>query len=156
MAADLRAQLAALEASHEFRPWQRLHPDFKPRLSGLLATLRGPPRRVTVLLDGRSVRTAAPGGGQALAAPALLHLCLATRIPSHELRNCYVDGHVSLRSGPTRLQLDLLPAEARPTARAMSVLSHGGLRRLLRPIEPALPAVVAAGPAPLPPAPASP
>ena len=32
-AADLRAQLAALEASPEFRPWQWLHPDFKPRLS---------------------------------------------------------------------------------------------------------------------------
>ena len=51
LAADLRAQLAALEASPEFRPWQRLHPDFKPRLSGLLATMQGPPRRVTVLLD---------------------------------------------------------------------------------------------------------
>ena len=104
LAADLRAQLAALEASPEFRPWQRLHPDFKPRLSGLLATMQGPPRRVTVLLDtgathcficarlaaaldlppsGQpgpvSVLTAAPGGGQALAAPVLVHLCWATR-----------------------------------------------------------------------------
>ena len=51
LAADLRAQLAALEASPEFRPWHRLHPAFKPRLSGLLATMQGPPRRVTVLLD---------------------------------------------------------------------------------------------------------
>ena len=101
LAADLRAQLAALEASPEFRPWHRLHPDFKPRLSGLLATMQGPPRRVTVLLDtgathcficarlaaaldlppsGQpgpvSVLTAAPGGGQALAAPVLVHLCL--------------------------------------------------------------------------------
>ena len=43
LAADLRAQLAALEASPEFRPWHRLHPAFKPRLSGLLATMQGPP-----------------------------------------------------------------------------------------------------------------
>ena len=126
------------------------------------------------------VLMAAPGGGQALAGPVLVHLFLGDTfrevpsvskidmdvgdglilgwdwISSHDLRKFYVDGQVSLRSGPARLQLALLPAEARPTARAMSDLSHGGLRRLLRPIEPALPAVVAAGPAPLPPAPASP
>ena len=140
----------------------------------LLATMQGPPRRVTLLLDtgamhcficarlaaaldlppsGQpgpvSVLTAAPGGGQALAAPVLVHLCLGDTfrevlsvspmdmdvgddlilgwdwISSHDLRNFYVAGHVSLRSGPARLQLDLLPAAARPTARAMSVLSRG-------------------------------
>ena len=128
------------------------------------------------------VLMAAPGGGQALAGPVLVHLFLGDTfrevpsvseskididvgddlifgwdwISSHDLRNFYVDGLVSLRSGPARLQLALLPAEARPTALAMSDLSHGELRRLLRQIEPALPAVVEAGPAPLRPAPASP
>ena len=51
LAADPRAELAALEASPEVRPWQRLHPDFKPRLSGLRTTLLGPQHRITVLLD---------------------------------------------------------------------------------------------------------
>ena len=35
----------------------------------------------------------------------------------HDLRTFYVEGHVSVWSGPARLRLDLLPAEARPTAR---------------------------------------
>ena len=52
-------------------------------------------------------------------------------ISSRDLRTVYVDGYVSLRSGPARLQLDLLPAEARPTARAMSVWSRGMLHRRL-------------------------
>ena len=51
LAADLRVQLAALEASLEFLPRPRLHPDLKPRLSSLLETLPSPQRRVTVLLD---------------------------------------------------------------------------------------------------------
>ena len=33
-------------------------------------------------------------------------------ISSHDLRHLYADGH--LRSGPALLQLDLLPASARP------------------------------------------
>ena len=74
-------------------------------------------------------------------------------ISSHDLRNFYVAGHVSLRSGPARLHLDLLPAEARSTARAMSVLNHCGLSLQ---IEPEHPAAVQAGLAPLPLAPASP
>ena len=50
-------------------------------------------------------------------------------ISSHALRHFYVDVSLRVRSGPARLQMDLLRAEARPPARAMSVLSHGGLRR---------------------------
>ena len=48
----------------------------------------------------------------------------------------------------------LISFRPRPAPR-LAVLSHGGLRRLLCHIEPELPAVVEAGPAPLPPAPAS-
>jgi hypothetical protein len=39
-----------------------------------------------------------------------------------------------LLSRPVLLPLDLLPAGARPTARALSVISHGEFRRLLRQI----------------------
>ena len=56
-------------------------------------------------------------------------------ISSHDLRHLYVDGRVSLRSGPALLQLDLLPASVRPTARTLSVIGHGEFRRLLRQIE---------------------
>ena len=100
LAAALHAQLAAIVAAPEFRPWQRLNPDFKPRLSGLIATPQGT-RRVTVLLDTgathcficarlaaalglrasgqpgpTSVQTANPGGAQGLAEPVLIHLAL--------------------------------------------------------------------------------
>ena len=46
-------------------------------------------------------------------------------ISSHDLRHLYVDGRVSLRSGPALLQLDLLPAGVRPAARTLSVIGHG-------------------------------
>ena len=49
-------------------------------------------------------------------------------ISSHDLRHLYVDGRVSLRSGPALLQLDLLPASVRPTTRTLSVIGHGSLR----------------------------
>ena len=120
-----------------------------------------------------SVTTAATGGTLGLAAPVLVHLGLGDAfrevlsvspmdmdvgddlilgwdwISSHDLRHLYVDGRVSLRSGPALLQLDLLPASARPAARALSVISHGEFRRLLRQIERAMP--TAAGPPPTPP-----
>ena len=40
-------------------------------------------------------------------------------ISSHDLRHLYADGQASLRSGPALLQLDLLPASARPAARLL-------------------------------------
>ena len=88
-----------------------------------------------------SVLTAAPGGrAGAGGADARQHLCVGDKfreilsvstmdmdvgddlflgwdcISSHDLYKFYVDGHVSLRPGPARLHLDLLPSEA-PTAR---------------------------------------
>ena len=106
-----------------------------------------------------SVSTAATGGSLGLAAPVLLHLVFGDTfreelsvspmdmdvgddlilgwdwISSHDLRHLYVDGRVSLRSGPALLQLDLLPACVRPAARTLSVIAHGEFRRLLRQIE---------------------
>ena len=100
LAATMQAQLAQLAGQAAFRPWLRLNPEFKPRLSGLVATPAGV-RRVTALLDTgathsficarlaaalglppsgepgpRSVATAAAGGQHQLGAPVLLHLCL--------------------------------------------------------------------------------
>ena len=40
-------------------------------------------------------------------------------ISSHDLRHLYVDGRVSLLSGPAMLQLALLPADVRPAARTL-------------------------------------
>ena len=108
-----------------------------------------------------SVATAAAGGTLGLAAPVLLHLAFGDTfresmsvspmamdvdadlilgwdwISSHDLHHLYDTGRVSLRSGPAQLQLDLLPAMARPTARTLSVIGHGEFRRLMRQIEPA-------------------
>ena len=39
-------------------------------------------------------------------------------ISSHDLRHLFVAGRVDLRSGTAQLQLDLLPAAARPTVPA--------------------------------------
>ena len=50
LASAFRAHLAALAGAPEFPAWQRSNPEFKPRLSGFLATAHGP-RRITVLLD---------------------------------------------------------------------------------------------------------
>ena len=56
---------------------------------------------------------------------------------SHYLRHLYADGQVRLRSGPALLQLAraLLPANAHPAARTLSVISHSKFRRLIRHIE---------------------
>ena len=56
-------------------------------------------------------------------------------ISSHDLCHLFVPGKVSVQSGPARLQLDLLPAAARPPVHALSVIGHGEFRRLLRQIE---------------------
>jgi hypothetical protein len=52
---------------------------------------------------------------------------------SHDLHHHdpYADGRVSLRYGPALLQLDLLPASARPSARRLPVIARGEFRRLL-------------------------
>ena len=193
----MQAQLAALAGSPEFLPWRRNNPEFKPLLSGFIATAQGP-RRITVLLDtgathcficarlaaalglrpsGQpgpvSVLTAATGGAQVLAAPVRIHLGLGDAfrealsvspmdmdvgadlilgwdwISSHDLQHLFQGGRVDLRSGPARLQLELLPAAARPPPATLStVIGHGELRRLLRHIvhdePPASMAVVAA------------
>ena len=99
--------------------------------------------------DGAPRGSTGPGGG--LAAPVLAHLCLSDTIREvldvgddfilgsdwtsrhdQDTGKFYADSHVSLGSWPARLQLHLLPAEASPAARAISVLSHAGLRRLRR------------------------
>ena len=106
-----------------------------------------------------SVTTAATGGTLGLAAPVHIFLSLGDElresisvspmdmdvgddlilgwdwISSHDLRHLYADGRVHLRSGPALLQLDLLPASARPGTRALQVSAHGEFRRLLRQIE---------------------
>ena len=112
-----------------------------------------------------SVTTAATGGTLGLAAPVQIFLSLGDGlresfsvspmdmdvgddmilgwdwIASHDLRHLYADGRVSLRSGPALLQLDLLPASARPTTRALPVIAHGEFRRLLRKIAREVPVV---------------
>ena len=122
-----------------------------------------------------SVSTAAAGETLGLVAPVLIHLSLGDTfreslsvspmdmdvgadlilgwdwISSHDLRHLYADGQVCLRSGPALLQLDLLPASARPAARALSVISHGEFRRLLRQIERESPVVADTPPAQIPP-----
>jgi hypothetical protein len=60
----------------------------------------------------------------------------------YDLHHLYADGQLRLRSGPALLQLDLLQASARPTARALSVISHGAFRRILRQIARERPVVV--------------
>ena len=124
-----------------------------------------------------SVSTAATGGSLGLAAPVLLHLVFGDTfreelsvspmdmdvgddlilgwdwISSHDLRHLYVDGRVSLRSGPALLQLDLLPACVRPAARTLSVIAHGEFRRLLRQIEQEPPAKPDTPPTQTPPTP---
>ena len=124
-----------------------------------------------------SVSTAAAGGTLGLAAPVLLHLAFGDTfreemsvspmdmdvgddlilgwdwISSHDLCHLYVDGRVSLRSGPALLQLDLLPAGSRPTARTLPVIGHGEFRRLLRQIERETPAGTDTPPPPPPPPP---
>ena len=111
-----------------------------------------------------SVSTAATGAPLGLLAPVLIHLSLGDTfrealsvspmdmdvgadlilgwdwISSHDLHHLYADGQVRLRSGPTQLQLDLLPAGARPAARTLQVMGHGEFRRLLRQCAPELPA----------------
>ena len=102
--------------------------------------------------------TASKGGALGLAAPVLIFLGLGDTfrevlsvsmdmdvaddlilgwdwISSHDLRHLYVDGRVSLRSGPAMLRLALLPADVRPAARTLSVIGHGEFRQLLRQIE---------------------
>jgi hypothetical protein len=119
-----------------------------------------------------SVITAATGGTRDLAAPVQIFLSLGDVlreslsvspmdmdvgddmilgwdwISSHDLRHFYADGQVSLRSGPALLQLDLLPASARPAARLLPVIAHGEFRRLLRQIAREVPAADAPSPAP--------
>ncbi len=63
-------------------------------------------------------------------------------ISSHDLKHLYADGQARLQPGPALLQLDLFPAGAHPTARALSVISHGAFRRLLRQIARERPVVV--------------
>ena len=103
LAAALHARLSTLTAMPEYPAWQRSSPEFKPRLSGFLATAQGV-RRITVLLDTgathcficarlaaaldlrpsgqqgpTSVTTAATGGTQGLAAPVLIYLGLGDK-----------------------------------------------------------------------------
>jgi hypothetical protein len=107
----------------------------------------------------RSVLTAATGGQQGLVPPVLIHLGLGDVlreslsispmdmdvgadlilgwdwISSHDLRHFFREGRVDVRSGTARLQLALLPAEARPLPATLStVMTHGELRGLLRQI----------------------
>ena len=106
-----------------------------------------------------SVSTAAAGGTQGLDAPVLIYLELGDVlrevmsvspmdmdvgddlilgwdwISSHDLHHLYAPGRINLRSGQAMLQLNLLPAVTRPATRALSVISHGEFRRLLRRIE---------------------
>ena len=108
----------------------------------------------------QSVATAAAvGGRQGLGAPVLIHLSMGDTfreslsispmamdvgddlilgwdwISSHNLQHLFLAGRVDLRSGPAQLQLDLLPAAARPPPTTLStVIGHGELRRLLRQI----------------------
>ena len=124
-----------------------------------------------------SVSTAATGGTLGLAAPVLLHLVLGDTfrevmsvspmdmdvgddlilgwdwISSHDLHHLYVDGRISLRSGPTLRQLDLLPAGLRPATRALSIIGHGEFRRLLRQVEREAPTETDPPPPPSPPPP---
>jgi hypothetical protein len=47
-------------------------------------------------------------------------------ISSHDLQHLFYAGRVDLRSGPAQLQLDLLPAAARPPPATLStVIGHG-------------------------------
>ena len=108
-----------------------------------------------------SVTTAAAvSGRQGLGAPVLIHLCLGDSfreslsispmdmdvgddlilgwdwISSHDLGHLFQTGKVDLRSGPAQLQLDLLPAAARPPRASLAtVIGHGELRRLLRQVD---------------------
>ena len=50
LATALRAQLAALAGLPEWPSWRWSNPEFKPRLSGVHATVQGP-WQITVLLD---------------------------------------------------------------------------------------------------------
>ena len=126
-----------------------------------------------------SVSTAAAGEAQGLSAPVLIHLVLGDAfreslsvspmamdvgadlilgwdwISSHELHHLYAAGHVSLRSGPALLQLDLLPPTARLAARTLSVIGHGEFRRCLRQIQRELPVVAETLPPPTMPPPAA-
>ena len=103
-----------------------------------------------------SVSTAAAGESLSLIAPVRIHLSLGDTfreslsvspmdmdvgadlilgwdwISSHDLHHLYADGQVRFRSGPALLQLDLLPAGARPATRTLTVIAHGEFRRLLR------------------------
>ena len=125
-----------------------------------------------------SVSTAAAGAALGLVAPVLIHLSLGDTfreslsvspmdmdvgadlilgwdwISSHDLHHLYAGGQVRCRSGPALLQLDLLPAGARPAARTLPVIGHGEFRRLLRQLAHELPAEVES--ADLPPAPTTP
>jgi hypothetical protein len=67
-------------------------------------------------------------------------------ISSHDLRHLYADGQVNLRSGAALLQLDLLPASARPAARLLPVIAHGEFRRILRQIVREVPVACASPP----------
>ncbi len=112
-----------------------------------------------------SVSTAAAGEALGLVEPVLIHLSLGDTlreslsvspmdmyvgadlilgwdkgISSHDLQHLYADGHVGVRSGPTRMQLDLLPAGTRPASRALQAIGHGEFRRLLRQLASELPA----------------
>ena len=127
-----------------------------------------------------SVSTAAAGESLGLVAPVLIHLSLGDTfreslsvspmdldvgadlilgwdwISSHDLQHLYNGGQVCFRSGPALLQLDLLPADARPVARTLPVIGHGEFRRLLRQLVHELPAEEESadpppGPAPPPP-----
>ena len=121
-----------------------------------------------------SVSTAAAGQALGLVAPVRIHLGLGDTfreslsvspmdmdvgadlilgwdwISSHDLHHLYADGQVRLRWGPALLQLDLLPAGARPAARTLPVIGHGEFRRLLRQLAPALPEGAASPPPPPP------
>ena len=125
-----------------------------------------------------SVSTAAEGESLGLVAPVLIHLSLGDTfreslsvspmaldvgadlilgwdwISSHDLQHLYADGQVRFRSGPALLQLDLLPAGARPAARTLPVIGHGEFRRLLRQLahEPPADVELAEPPGPAPPA----
>jgi hypothetical protein len=98
-----------------------------------------------------SVATAAAvGGRQGLGTPVMIHLSMGDTfreslsispmdmdvgddlilgwdwISSHDLQHLFQAGRVDLRSGPARLQLALLPAEARPLPATLStVMAHG-------------------------------
>jgi hypothetical protein len=106
LTAAWHASMAALTAMPEFHAWRRSNPAFKQLLSGSLWTAQGP-QRVTALLDTGAMHCFICARLAVAGADLILGW---DWISSHDLHHLFSDGHVLFRSGPARLQLNLLPA----------------------------------------------